>query len=146
MKSKEIACVFVYGTLKPGGFYHDRFCGSFHFETEEAFVDGRLFDFPHLGYPGALQEKGSRIRGFILRFSHPETEVLAKLDMLEGYDPERTEDLNEYYRKRISVFKEENDTEASEKAWCYFMTLKKIESYGGVWLPNGSWPIKTPSA
>ena len=139
MKSKEIARVFVYGTLKPGGFYHDRFCGAFNFEAEEAYVDGRLFDFPQLGYPGALHGEGSRIRGFILRFSHPETEVLAKLDKLEGYDPKRSEDLNEYYRKCVPVFKEVHDAEASEKAWCYFMTLEKIKSRGGVRLQKGCW-------
>ena len=60
MKSKEFTSVFVYGTLKPGGIYHDRFCSSFKFEAEEAYVNGKLFDFSPLGYPGALEGDGTK--------------------------------------------------------------------------------------
>jgi len=144
MKSKEFTSVFVYGTLKPGGIYHDRFCSSFKFEAEEAYVNGKLFDFSPLGYPGALEGDDLRICGFVLRFSHKESEVLSKLDELKGYDPNRQEGLNEYYRKRVNVFKNAENSEASENAWCYFMALKKIESLRGVQMPDGFWPTKNP--
>jgi gamma-glutamylcyclotransferase (GGCT)/AIG2-like uncharacterized protein YtfP len=146
MKSTVLSHVFVYGTLKPGEFYHDRYCGPFKFVAEEAFISGRLFDFPQLGYPGALEGDGSRIRGVILRFSHTEREVLSKLDELEGYDPDKAEELNEYYRKKIPVYKNADDAVTSESAWCYFMTLRKIESLKGVLIPNDFWPTKHPSA
>ena len=44
--------VFVYGTLKPGGRYHQRYCGEFLTEAVTLVIAlGHLYDFPQLGYP-----------------------------------------------------------------------------------------------
>lgn len=132
--------VFVYGTLKPGGYYHDAYCGEFQFEATDGTIMGRLYSFPSLSYPGAVENDTSRIKGVLIKFHHTEIEVLEKLDRLEGYDPDRTTDENEYYRKRISVF-DENDRRIVAQAWCYFMDPEKIKRLKGVPVVTGFWPV-----
>lgn len=48
-------CVFVYGTLKPSGRYHQRYhqryCANFLTAALPAQVKGELYDFSQLGYP-----------------------------------------------------------------------------------------------
>ena len=130
----------MYGTLKPGGFYHDAYCGSFHFEATNAVVRGQLYHFPSLGYPGATEHPTEHIQGVLLTFHHPEKEVLSKLDVLEGYDPSRPADANEYYRKQVPVF-EKAGQPLGYDAWCYFMEQRKVDTLNGQRLPSGLWPL-----
>ena len=136
--------VFVYGTLKPGGFYHNRFCGPFKFDSVEAYTLGKLFDFPQLGYPGALEDENSRIKGILLRFYNPESAVLRKLDYLEGYDPHQAPEKNEYYRKQVPIFRTAISAKPSESAWCYFMDTRTISKLGGIYIPDGFWSLRNP--
>ena len=130
--------VFVYGTLKPGGKYHQTYCGEFHFDARHARIKGLLFNFPQLGYPGAIENSSGWIHGVILTFQHPEDEVLPRLDELEGYNPQRPPDQNEYYRKIVPAFSLNNgDTVAS--AWSYFMEPNTVKNLGGFLLNNGIW-------
>lgn len=130
--------VFVYGTLKPGGRYHDAYCGGFNFEGIEATTRGRLFDFPQLGYPGAVESETESIHGVLLRFQHPESEILPRLDKLEGYDPHRADQFNEYYRKQVEV-RTESPTGRLYRAWCYFMTKEIVHRLGGAFIASGRW-------
>lgn len=136
--------VFVYGTLKPGGFYHDRFCGPFKFEAVEAYTLGKLFDFPQLGYPGALEDEDSSIKGILLRFYAPEPAVLKKLDFLEGYNPLQAPEKNEYYRKQMPIFETATSSEPKEFAWCYYMDPRTISTLGGIHIPDGFWSPRNP--
>lgn len=140
MESKKGTRVFVYGTLKPGGHYHDAYCGGFRYAVADGWVKGLLYDFPTLGYPGAIEHPSGKIRGFLLTFNHPETEVLSKLDPLEGYDPTRPPEQNEYYRKRVPVF-EAAGTPLCQDAWCYFMEPPRVTTLAGILLPDGHWPL-----
>ncbi|MGH7898179.1 MAG: gamma-glutamylcyclotransferase family protein, partial [Candidatus Binatia bacterium] len=49
--------IFVYGTLKRGGRFHDRFCGG-ALDIEEATVAGRVHTLP-AGYPGLVVPRQS---------------------------------------------------------------------------------------
>ena len=140
MESQKGTSVFVYGTLKPGGFYHDEYCGEFQFEATCGLVHGQLYHFPALGYPGAIEHPTEHIQGVLLAFQRPEREVLTKLDVLEGYDPSRPADVNEYYRKQVPVFDKAGQP-VCEAAWCYFMEQRKVEALNGQPLPSGLWPI-----
>ncbi len=140
MRSTVQTPVFVYGTLKPGGFYHDTYCGGFRFDAEAGQVKGELFELPSVGYPGAIESEANHVKGFLLTFHHSESEVLEKLDLLEGYDEERRPEENEYYRTRVSVF-DENRRVLCDQAWCYFMKPEKITRLNGVLLESGCWPI-----
>jgi gamma-glutamylcyclotransferase (GGCT)/AIG2-like uncharacterized protein YtfP len=132
--------VFVYGTLKPGGHYHEEYCGGFQFESEKARVRGQLFDFPQLGYPGAVEATDTWIQGYLFAFAHPESEVLAKLDHLEGYHPETSTHQNEYYRQKVPYYIVSESLKSGE-AWCYFMEAEAIKCLGGVPISNGDWPV-----
>ena len=137
---EEKTQVFVYGTLKPGGRYHESYCGGFRFDVRNARIMGQLYDFPNLGYPGAVETSDSWIHGVVLTFHHPEHEVLPHLDELEDYDPRRPHHLNEYYRTVVPVFDSKNQ-EPVAFAWSYFMARDTVEGQGGVPLEDGYWHI-----
>lgn len=130
----ELLHVFVYGTLKPGERYHDRYCGGKVIEAREAIVYGQLFDFPDLGYPG-MTEGSSPIYGVVLTFA--DLEVLNSLDELEGYEPQRPIWQNEYIRVQTETFSLEH--QPLTLAWVYLMQIEQAKRMGGVWLPNGQW-------
>src|SRR5690349_10733757 len=116
--SAELLRVFVYGTLKPGEQYHDRYCADKVIGAREAIVYGQLFDFPELGYPG-MTEGSSPVYGVILTFADPR--VLHALDELEGYDPHRPRWQNEYIRSKTETFSLEH--QPLVWAWVYLMPI-----------------------
>ena len=130
--------VFVYGTLQPGERFHDDICSPFTFSASKAWVQGRLFDFPELGYPAAVEDPHSKIYGYLLRFEQPARSLLHALDQLEGYNPHGPPEDNLYYRLTVTVWPTNHSRPI--RAWCYFMTLERVKAQGGVALPNGHWP------
>ena len=134
----ELLQVFVYGTLKPGERYHDRYCGGKVIEAREAIVYGQLFDFPELGYPG-LTKGNLPVYGVVLMFADPD--VLNALDELEGYDSQRPASQNEYFRVKTETFSLEH--QPLTWAWVYLMPIEQAKRLGGVWLPDGRWTGKT---
>ncbi|MEO1444876.1 MAG: gamma-glutamylcyclotransferase family protein [Cyanobacteria bacterium J06635_11] len=133
--------VFTYGTLKPGGRYHRRYCDAYLTEAIPAMVKGRLFDFPQLGYP-AMTVGADWVKGYLLKFSQPQAicdDILHRLDVLEGYCEENPAEANEYVRCKLPVFG--LDDELLQAAWGYRMTPERVRSLGGVYLSSGDWPI-----
>jgi gamma-glutamylcyclotransferase (GGCT)/AIG2-like uncharacterized protein YtfP len=126
--------VFVYGTLKPGESNYRRYCDLRVLESCPAIAYGQLFALP-VGYP-AMTEGQSIVRGVVLTFE--DSSILSKLDRLEDYHPNRHPDENEYQRLAIEVFN--SDRQSLGKAWAYIMASEKVRSYGGILLPEGSWP------
>lgn len=126
--------VFVYGTLKPGQSNYARYCGNRVLQSQEAQVQGKLFDLP-LGYPAMTPGEGW-VKGYLLCFQDPN--ILTELDELEDYRSDRDPIENEYERCWVEVF----DLRLSPlgAAWAYFMEPAKIAYLGGVWLPQGHWP------
>ena len=137
-ETDQSALVFVYGTLKPGGRFHNTYCAPFSCTAIKAWTSGRLFDFPEHGYPGAIEDPTSRIYGYVLHFPHSGKLVLSNLDQLEGYDPDGIAEENEYYRKWVSVQPMHGEKQEMQ-AWCYFMSQASIELNGGVAIPDGDW-------
>ncbi|MFP4494273.1 MAG: gamma-glutamylcyclotransferase [Puniceicoccaceae bacterium] len=126
--------VFVYGTLKPGGLYWPRFCAGRVRAVRGARVRGRLYDLD-AGYP-ALRIGGTEwVRGVVLDLAGPE--VLRGIDRLEGFEPGRAEDRNEYNRRRTEAF--DPGGEALGCVWTYEMDLRRIEASGGRLIPEGVW-------
>ncbi|MBH55517.1 MAG: hypothetical protein CMI18_14400 [Opitutaceae bacterium] len=136
--------VFVYGTLKPGGRYHEKFCGGFNFQFQPAKVRGQLFDFPHLNYPGATEVQNNWIQGMLLLFAEPPSQVLPALDELEGFSPDREPQLNEYYRKEVPVYDQDSEKSIGQ-GWCYFMNQERICKDGGIPISAGSWEEGEPA-
>lgn len=134
---------FVYGTLKPGEQYFRPYCEGKIVAAEYAYILGQLFALP-FGYPAAIAGS-DRVGGYLLTF--PDETVLSALDELEGYDPNRPLDANEYQRDRVAVYRFAGNSElrnpTSElilaEAWAYFMTASRVHSVGGILLPSGWW-------
>ncbi|HAZ45625.1 MAG TPA: hypothetical protein DDW76_15530 [Cyanobacteria bacterium UBA11369] len=125
--------VFVYGTLKPGEINYQRFCAGKVAEEKRAIAQGHLFALP-FGYP-AMTPGDRRVQGYLLTFADPE--VLRALDRLEGYDPERLPEHNEYNRQLIETFNLAG--EPLQIAWAYLMNPHKVRSFGGIFLSSGCW-------
>lgn len=125
--------VFVYGTLKPGEKYHDRYCGDWLIDHEPAIVPGRLYHLA-LGYPGLTDEPGW-VQGTVLRFHNPE--VLVGLDDLEDFTPGGPAPDNRYQREWRQIY--HLDQTPLCWAWLYRMERKTVDSLGGIWLPEGVW-------
>lgn len=133
--------VFVYGTLKPGGVYHQQFCAPYLEESQLAQAQGRLYDLPILGYPVMTLGEGW-VKGYLFTLH---ASALAGLDWLEGYAPEQrnlpyetcNDDFEEeYLRQRIIVF--DLAGKSLGEAWVYIMHEPPD---GAVWLANGEWPL-----
>lgn len=123
---------FVYGTLKPGERWFETYCEPYLIESYEAMAPGRIYHLP-VGYPAMTLERGW-VRGVWLTFA--DDRVLAPLDDLEGYDPNRPQD-SEYWRIRHAVFAATG--EPLTEAWLYVMPRDRVEALAGQWLPGGHW-------
>lgn len=133
--------VFVYGTLKPGGIYHQQFCAPYLKAFQPAQVRGLLYDLPQQGYPVMTLGDGW-VKGYLLTL---EQVAMAGLDALEGYTPNGQDgSQNEldhevgaeetYTRWLVSVFTP--DGASLGKTWVYGMDKTPD---GAVWLPQGEW-------
>ncbi len=128
--------IFVYGTLKPEEANFDRHCQKAleqkALEIQEAIAHGTLYALP-MGYP-AMTSGNSPIYGFLLSFHDPQ--ILAELDDLEDYCPDRPFEDNEYYRQKIQTFS--LTRQPLGNAWVYLMEFEKAKRLG-VLLPGGRW-------
>ena len=134
--------VFAYGTLQPGGRFHDEICGAQQFTASEAWIHGRLFDFPDRGYPAAVEDPHVKVYGCLLQFETAGADILAALDQLEGYNPQAPEADNLYYRTVVDVrLIHGQDRPHTEivSAWCYFMHAAQVKVYGGIQVDTGRW-------
>jgi len=130
--------VFVYGTLKPGGYYWDRFCEDRVSVVVRARVKGRLFVLG-MGYPALVLGDGWAW-GYVLTLQ--DSAVLVGFDMLEDYDPTRPPSENEYQRVEVDVFLEDGTPRG--KVWTYVMDMEKVTHYGGVLVRDGDWATDSP--
>jgi gamma-glutamylcyclotransferase (GGCT)/AIG2-like uncharacterized protein YtfP len=128
--------VFVYGTLKPGGYYWSQFCADKVSGAVPAQIKGLIYDL-HVGYPG-VQMGGNRwVQGYLLSFKN-EVDLL-QLDGLEGYQHGRSTKENEYQRRPVNCYS--SDGKILTKAWAYEMAKTRIAEMGGTLIASGDWPL-----
>lgn len=125
--------VFVYGTLQPGERYHQPYCSGWVITAAPSIVRGQLYHLP-LGYPG-LATGEDKVHGSLLSFETPA--ILQRLDHLEDYSPDRPASHNLYQRERTTITTLQGDDLG--EAWIYRMALDRIQSLGGIYLPEGKW-------
>ena len=113
--------VFVYGTLKPGGTYHQQFCLPYLRKAQPAQVRGLLYDLPNLGYP-AMPLGDGWVKA-----------AMPGVDYLEGYNP-KSDDNQEYARQWLMVF--DLRGQPLGEAWLYVMDELPTEAG---WLSEGEW-------
>jgi gamma-glutamylcyclotransferase (GGCT)/AIG2-like uncharacterized protein YtfP len=127
--------VFVYGTLKPGAANFNRYCGTEVASIYRAYIYGELYDLPLLGYPGAIHGT-SKVQGFVLQFATDR--ILARLDVLEDYEPHRDPAANDYNREAVVAYTSA-DRVADTQVWAYFMNPELVRRGGGVRIADGWW-------
>jgi gamma-glutamylcyclotransferase (GGCT)/AIG2-like uncharacterized protein YtfP len=76
-----------------------------------------------------------KVYGFLLSFA--DVAILEDLDRLEDYHPQREPAQNEYQRQEIEIF--DRNLKSLGTAWTYFMSVDRVRSLGGIWLPDGTW-------
>lgn len=128
--------VFVYGTLKPGGHYWPQFCEGKVSAAVPAKIRGELYDL-HVGYPGVFMRGDDWVQGYVLTF--PKQADFEQLDVLEGYQPDRPAEANEYVRLRVDCFNTEG--ELLGKVWAYEMTEATFQHFSGTRIESGNWPV-----
>jgi gamma-glutamylcyclotransferase (GGCT)/AIG2-like uncharacterized protein YtfP len=125
--------IFVYGTLRPGGFYYQKICPGYELTHIPAWTRGKLFHLP-LGYP-AMAKGDEKVQGDLLCFNSPQ--LKQALDQLEGYDPARKPEYNEYNLEQITAWLSSGET--LDNVYAYFMDPEKIRKSGGIHLSKGVW-------
>jgi gamma-glutamylcyclotransferase (GGCT)/AIG2-like uncharacterized protein YtfP len=125
--------VFVYGTLKPGEQNYPTYCEGKAIAVQPAYTYGKLYHLC-LGYP-AMTIGTEKVTGYLLTFADESN--LIELDELEDFDPQGLPENNEYQREIVPIYDLED--RSLGKAWGYLMNLKKIEAFGGIFLPSGWW-------
>ncbi len=129
--------VFVYGTLKPGERYYDRYCAGKVVEEKPAFTLGKIYHLPIFGYPAVIPGDG-KVQGYLLTFA--KAEFLQDLDGLEDYLPDRSPKQNLYNRREVEIYDRSGVSQGL--AWVYFMTEQQVNRFSGVALPSGWWTGK----
>ena len=129
--------VFVYGTLKPGGYYWPQFCEGKVASVVAAKIRGELYDL-HVGYPCVFMRGDAWVQGTVLTFERQRD--FEQLDVLEGYEPDRPVEQNEYIRLRVDCYRPEG--ELLGKVWAYEMTDATFQRFAGTRLDSGNWPIE----
>ena len=127
---------FVYGTLKPGGHYWAQFCEGKVSEVVPAKIRGELYDL-HVGYPGMFMRGDGWVQGYVLTF--PKQADFEQLNVLEGYQPDRPAEANEYVKCRVDCFNHEG--EPLGEVWAYEMTEATFKHFPGTRIESGNWPI-----
>ena len=125
--------VFVYGTLKPGRRNWQHLLAGRIEHYRPAVIRGRLLDLP-LGYPAAVSGT-DWVHGYLLEL--PQPELVAEIDRLEGYRPDRPETEQYYRRYRVPCF--DPDGRPLGQAFAYFMEPGQASRLGGEPIPLGVW-------
>ncbi len=125
--------VFVYGTLKPGQRNWNRLLSGRVHRFQTARIRGRLYTL-RLGFPAAVPAD-DWIQGYLLGL--PDSELLDRIDALEGFRPDRPARHNRYRRAVTPCF---SPTGAPlGRAYAYFMDTDTAEALGGRPLLDGIW-------
>jgi gamma-glutamylcyclotransferase (GGCT)/AIG2-like uncharacterized protein YtfP len=123
---------FVYGTLLPG--QPNAFLWGEAIVSQEVgwLANGRLYD---LGsFPILLEEGADSVQGMVIGVAQEQyAEVMARLDELEGYDPEQPDKAG-YRRAEREVVLENGRWQT---AWVYIG--QGIKTNGLTSVPGGNW-------
>ena len=75
--------LFVYGSLKPGGWSHHLLEGKVEDNLQEGTVRGSLYNAG--SFPALKVDDGGNVHGYVYELIMPATVLMARLDVLEGF-------------------------------------------------------------
>lgn len=140
--TEQLNRVFVYGTLKVGGFFAQGFNDD-RKEVVPATVRATLYgDRDYRGYP-MLKEGTNVVHGELHTYDNIE-DVIQRMDIIEGYSPDDNPEHCLFIRKEVKALVSDKDAknqsngyDALFDAWAYFFNLAipggAIELTDGVW-------------
>lgn len=125
--------IFVYGTLKEGGFFAKEFDTS-RLSSKRATITGTMLSMG--SFPGIILNGESVITGEVHEYGNFDN-VLSAIDYIEGCSgaKENAEDL--YHRKVIKVSTEDGE----EDAWTYTINITRSEVPLYKVVTDGEWKI-----
>ncbi|MET8678530.1 gamma-glutamylcyclotransferase family protein [Streptomyces sp. NPDC004647] len=129
--------VFVYGTLRPGQAYHDRFLGGRIAGEEPGRMRGAvLYEGP--GYPYAVADADGVIHGELITLASAHYDILlASLDELEEHAPGDPDNLYERVTREVLLA-----GGRTARAWVYLaaeQVARRLRASGTA-VPGGDWP------
>jgi gamma-glutamylcyclotransferase (GGCT)/AIG2-like uncharacterized protein YtfP len=125
--------IFVYGTLKSGGFFDKKFLQKNRLSTQKAVLENAaLYD---LGaYPGLkMGHTGLKVHGEIHTYKNRD-KVLQVMDCIEGYSGDLKDSL--FVRRETSVYNQEKGIR--EKAFIYEYNYSAQDSNAAL-IEKGVW-------
>ena len=134
--------VFVYGTLKPGGYYFSSYCEGKVRSTLPAMIRAWLYHLPREGYPAVVLPRTCSadvpwVHGCV-HFFADQADALA-LDPLEGYNPGAPDSENEYNRVKVTAFDSAKSPMAT--VWTYVMSRERVAALNGQIVAGGNWVV-----
>lgn len=130
--SEQMLPFFVYGTLLSGQPNSLLWQGLEVNVRKATLANGRLHDLG--GYPILVEIGADPVKGQVVTIAPDFYKlVVARLDLLEGYDPDRP-DLIGYRRLMRDVMMEDGRTTS---AWVYVGQIELVN--GRAPIPNGDW-------
>jgi len=129
---KNHGYVFVYGTLKKGGFFSKRF-NKVRRKSTKAKITGTMYCMG--GFPGIVMKGGKTIYGE-LHLYDKFGKVIKEMDKIEGHYGRGNK--NNLYNKNIIQVKTSSGV---KRAIVYTLNTARINIKGHIIQENGIWPI-----
>lgn len=126
----KFAKIFVYGTLKIGGYY-SKYIDRYRHSSEIATLRGTLFDAEY--FPVLIEKGNNVIHGELHIYKNPEI-VLSIIDRIEGFIDKRSE--NNLFVRKKAIIQLKNNGECL--AYVYFFTHN---TNGMKQIKDGKWKI-----
>ncbi len=105
LSTNETGKVFVYGTLKVGGYFAEHF-NSVRLKSSKAKIKGTLFDSGQ--FPAMKLDGKHVVHGELHEYSNF-VEVILQMDRIEGYNGEKDREFNLYNRTKTMVETDEGN-------------------------------------
>ncbi len=120
--------LFVYGTLKEGGYYAGRFNGQRTNLGNATISNAEMFDLGN--FPGVVLKRDGVVHGELHEY---QSAVFKELNKIEGYDPKGNNNLYDLQKVDVKL-----TNGKIHKAFIYTF-LRSIKNRKKV--VNGFWPI-----
>lgn len=126
--------VFVYGTLKEGGYYSKSFDEERVSAKPAKLTGATMFDLGH--FPGIVIDGVGTVRGELHLYKEF-TDVVRRFDRIEGHR-KRNHDGNLYNKHVVEVETEDGE---KVKAMVYTLNTHRISVEGREKVEDGTWQI-----